>query len=403
MCDVLSTALGRLPDTSRRRFLQGAGLLAASGTLAVSGMPAASANPVAAARGKNQFRTRIVLLGTSGGPPMVSTKRYGVSTAVVYKDRVYLVDLGLGSQMRLLEAGLGAEGFGGRAFSRVRGIFFTHLHSDHIAEWPAAYAVGSMNRIGLENPEPIHVFGPGDRGSLPRVFPPGREEPDLYNPENPTPGTVAMTGYLQQAFASDFNDRARDSNFDRPETTFSIHDIDLTGIWDVDSEGIPPRLSAPIQVWRDGEVTVSTTLVDHRPTAPAFAYRFDTPDGSVVISGDTGVSENLIDLARECDYLVHEVIDPQFAEDLAATLPPEIGPAVREHLLKSHTSIDQVGRDVAEVAGAKHLVLTHLVPGDTPVSRWRKASRGYSGRLTVGADLMSLGAGSPGGSRESSS
>ena len=62
-------------------------------------------------------------------------------------------------------------------------------------------------------------------------------------------------------------------------------------------------------MWSDGEVQVTATLVDHHPTAPAFAYRIDTPDGSVTVSGDTTVSQNLIDLAKDTDYLVHEVID----------------------------------------------------------------------------------------------
>jgi ribonuclease BN (tRNA processing enzyme) len=113
----------------------------------------------------------------------------------------------------------------------------------------------------------------------------------------------------------------------------------------------------------------------------------------VVISGDTCVSQNLIDLAQDCDYLVHEVIDPKFAEDLAASLPPAIGGPLKEHLLASHTSIEQVGRDVAEPAGAKNLVLSHLVPPNNPVARWRKAQKGYTGKLIVGEDLMELGVG----------
>ena len=135
---------------------------------------------------------------------------------------------------------------------------------------------------------------------------------------------------------------------------------------------------------------MSATLVDHHPTAPAFGFRFDTPDGSVTISGDTGVSQNLIDLAQGTDYLVHEVIDPAWVERLTATLPPEVGGPLGEHLLESHTTIEQVGRDVAEKAGVKNLVLTHLLPGDNPKGRWQPARHGYSGRLVVGEDLMEL-------------
>lgn len=395
MCDVIGKALTQVPAASRRNFLRGAGAVAVAGGLVGATGPAATA---AAPGGKGssgqRHRTRVVLLGTAGGPAVLSGDRYGVSTAVVYEDRAYVVDLGHGSHMRLHGAGLGEEdALGGTSLAKVRGIFFTHLHSDHIVEWPAVYATGPLNVMGPTFTDPIQVFGPGDRGTMVRVFPPGRPAPEVYNPSDPTPGIEGMTGYLRQAFAADFNDRARDSNFVGPDAIFDVHDIDLTGVWDVDPEGIPPRLTTPISVWQDGDVTVTATLVDHHPTAPAFAYRFDTPDGSVVVSGDTGVSENLIDLANGCDYLVHEVIDVQYVEDLTATMPPEIGGPLKEHLLVSHTSTEQVGRDVAEVAGAKNLVLNHFVPGNNPVHRWRQAQKGYSGNLIVGEDLMQLGVG----------
>lgn len=152
---------------------------------------------------------------------------------------------------------------------------------------------------------------------------------------------------------------------------------------------MPPALDAPIPVWTDGDVRITATLVDHHPMAPAFAFRFDTPDGSIVISGDTRPSDNLIALARDTDVLIHEVIDPAFADLLAARLPPDQAGPVRTHLLHSHTTIEQVGA-VAEAARAKTLVLTHLVPSDNPVERWEAAAEGFAGRLIVGADLMNI-------------
>jgi ribonuclease BN (tRNA processing enzyme) len=392
MCDdAITKAVNQVSPASRRGFLRAAGVAAVAGGLVSMTEATATAAPTGKVNKGSKHRTRVVLLGTAGGPALMSENRYGVSTAVVYEDKVYLVDLGHGAQMRLIQAGLGAEALGGTSMANVRGIFFTHLHSDHVVEWPAVYATTDMNISGRSSKDPIRVFGPGDRGSLVRVFPPGRPEPELYNPEDPTPGIAGMTEYLRKAFAADFNDRARDSNNVNPDRTFEVNDIDISPYWAATPEGIPPRLEAPIQVWKDGDVTVTATLVDHRPTAPVFAYRFDTPDGSVVISGDTCVSQNLIDLAQDCDYLVHEVIDPQFAEDLAASLPPAVGGPLKEHLLASHTSIEQVGRDVAEPAGAKNLVLSHLVPPNNPAARWRKAQKGYSGKLIVGEDLMEFG------------
>ncbi|WP_228395346.1 MBL fold metallo-hydrolase [Modestobacter roseus] len=382
-----------LPESSRRRFLQALGVTAAAGGMVAAGLGSAQAAPRGRGHRPVRNRTRLVLLGTAGGPVHQSHDHYGVSTAVVYEDRVYVVDLGLGAYRRLIESGLSPLGTGAASLSQVRGIFFTHLHSDHTTDWPAVYATGPMNAVGRPQGSVIEVFGPGDRGTLPRVFPPGRAVPEVVNPEQPTAGISGMTGYLRQAFSQDFNDRTRDSNFPGPESLFHVQDIDLTGIWDVDPAGTPPRLDRPIEVWQDGDVRITATLVDHHPTAPAFAYRFDTPDGSVVVSGDTTVSANLIDLARDTDYLVHEVIDPAYVDQIVASLPPAIGGPLREHLIAAHTTIEQVGRDVAEPAGARNLVLNHLVPADSSRRRWAAAQHGYSGRLIVGEDLLQLGIG----------
>lgn len=388
MCDFISRAAGEVASGSnRRRFLQSlgaAGSALALGTAAACATPRRSTEPVA--------RTRIVPLGTAGGPTLLDPARAGVSTAIVHADRIYLVDLGLGAYQRLVQSRIARGLANGDLLENVRGIFFTHLHSDHVADWPALYVTGVSNAIGRTAP-PIQVWGPGVRPTLPRVFPPGRPQPPMFEPGDPGPGTVGMTSHLRQAFATDLNDRSRDSALAGPDTLFEVHDIDLAGIWTPDPEGEPPRLSAPIHIWQDDDVTITATLVDHHPTAPAFAYRFDTPDGSIVISGDTTVSKNLIDLAHDTDYLVHEVIDAQFAEQVVAHLPPDKAAPIRAHLLSAHTTIEQVGAQVAQAARAHNLVLTHLVPANNPIARWKLAQQGYSGRLVIGNDLDALNVG----------
>lgn len=400
MCDILNNLPASIADApDRRRFLQILG-----GTTAASVLTAGTAsadseprpNPATGPRG----RTQIIPLGTAGGPTILDPARAGTSTAIVYQDQVYLVDLGLGAYRRLIQSGISPELTSvGNALGNVRGIFFTHLHSDHVADWPGLYWTAGSNSVGRTAP-PIQVFGPGPRHSLPRVFPPGRPTPPVIGPADATPGTVEMTAYLRQAFAADLNDRARDGSAPDPAALFQIRDIDLSAIWTPDPNGTPPRLTSPIPVWRDGDVTVTATLVDHHPTAPAFAYRFDTPDGSIVVSGDTTVSPNLIDLARDADHLVHEVIDPAFVDRLVAALPPAQAGPMRAHLLGSHTTIEQVGAEVAEPAGVGELILTHLVPANNPVERWYRARRGYSGRVTVAADLRPIVVGPPGGGRD---
>ena len=392
MCDVVSRVAGdpSVPEASRRAFLKVLGVTAAAGGVVAAGMGTARAEGAPSSGRGVSGRTRLVLLGTAGGPTLTQSQRSGVSTAVAYGDRVYVVDLGLGAMLRLRQSSLTPQDSTASTFTRVRGIFFTHLHSDHVTDWPAVYATGAMNATGRPAGTPIEVWGPGDRGSLPPFRGRPGTEPAVYNPAQPTPGTAAMTAYLTQAWAADFNDRARDSGFPGPQSLFAVHDVPAPV--PTPPSGVPPRIS-PFPVWQDGEVTVTATLVDHRPTAPAFGFRFDTPDGSIVVSGDTGVSENLVELAQGADYLVHEVIDPDWIDRLVATLPATIGEPLRAHLLESHTAIDRVGRDVAEPAGVRNLVLTHLVPAENPEGRWRQAARGYSGRLVVGRDLLELAVG----------
>ena len=388
MCDELSRVAAdpAVPEANRRQFLKVLGATAAAGVVVAGG--ARPARAATTGSGRKSGRTRLVLLGTAGGPAFLDGDRFGVSTAIAYGDQVYVVDLGQGALLRLRQSGLAGATGAANTWTNVRGLFFTHMHSDHLADWPAAWATGAINAVGRSGP-PIQVVGPGNRGTLPRVFPPGKPAPAVVAPEDPTPGITRMTEHLTRAWANDFNDRARDSGFPGPASLFAVRDLDPAG-WVPDPEGRPPRLTAPIPVWTDGDVRVTATLVDHHPTAPAFAFRFDTPDGSITVSGDTAVSENLIDLARGTDYLVHEVIDPAFADRLAATLPAEQGVALKAHLLGAHTTIEQVGRDVAEKAGAKALVLTHQVPGNNPKRVWKAAQQGYSGRLVVGEDLMEL-------------
>ena len=106
---------------------------------------------------------------------------------------------------------------------------------------------------------------------------------------------------------------------------------------------------------------VTACLVPHGPIKPAFAYRFDTAGRSIVISGDTGYSEALIDLARGADVLVHEAIYLPAIDRLLAKNPNAA--TLRSHLIEGHTTPEDAGR-VATAAGVRHLVLSHLVPGD---------------------------------------
>jgi ribonuclease BN (tRNA processing enzyme) len=377
---------------SRRTLLRNAGIATAAGVAAGGlGASPAAATPQAAPQAQGpKRRTRLVLLGTAGGPG-VYADRAGISSAIVVEDAVYLVDCGHSTPQRFAQAGLGTPSRpGNRPFEGLKGIFITHLHSDHTVEYPAFHITGMWN--GLDDPaKPVHVYGPGDRGGLPPVFG-NRPAPPVLFPSDPTPGTERLTTYLHQAYANDLNDRIRSSGGIDPAAVFLTHDIPLpAGIPSpVDENPMPPV--APFGVYEDDRVKVTATLVNHAPVFPSLAFRFDTEDGSVTFSGDTAPSDNLVRLAAGTDVLVHEVIDRAWAEALFPEPRTPAAEATLGHLLESHTVIEDVG-GVGERAGARKLVLNHMVPVTNPESRWMEAQQGFSGKLVVGRDLMELGLG----------
>lgn len=396
MCDVV----GQVHALTRRRLLQGAGVAVASGVAGAAAQPAVADGHLSrrqvARRGPGQrhsrqidrYRTRLVLLGTAGGPVWYG-HREGIGSAVAVNGDVYLVDCGEGVGQQYRRANFAP--FEGRQTLRgLRGIFLTHLHSDHCVDYFNMWLFSWFNGINL-NPRVVQAYGPANRGSLPPLFGP-EPAPPVQNPENPTPGTVEMTEYLIQAYAADINDRMRDNRQPALQTRFQAHDIPLPSTIVANANTNPAPDMDPIDVYEDENVRVRAILVLHPPTFPSFAYRFDSADGSIVFSGDTTVTPNLVKLARGADVLVHEVIDRAWVESRFEPPLDPVEQASINHLLSSHTTIEQVG-DVAERAGVGTLVLNHLVPADNPRRRWLKAKKGFSGRLIVGEDLMQIGVG----------
>src|SRR5689334_5371944 len=82
-------------------------------------------------------------------------------------------------------------------FSNVRALFLTHLHSDHVVDYPNLLLYGWLS--GLDRAaSPLKVFGPGRRGEMEPVFSLRANSADIpmvVNPKNPTPGTRDMTEY----------------------------------------------------------------------------------------------------------------------------------------------------------------------------------------------------------------
>ena len=286
---------------------------------AMSGViPAAPAQESAA-------EMQLLLLGT--GYPRPDPERAGPSTAIVVGEKYYIVDAGRGVLMRLAATDL--------KLGKVRAVFLTHLHSDHIEGLPDLFAT-------------TWIFG--------------RAAPlDVYGPL----GVREMSDALERFFAADIHIR-RDLVEMLPAAGATIHSHTIT-------EGF---------VYRDADVRVTAFKVDHRPVEPAFGYRFDGHGHSIVISGDTRPSENLIRYAKGADILVHE-----------AYLPEEFDrrdtPAVAARLKHYHTSADEVG-EVAQAAGVKVLVLSHLIPGNADQEFLSRASKHFTGKIIIGHDLMRI-------------
>jgi len=193
---------------------------------------------------------------------------------------------------------------------------------------------------------------------------------DAYGP----PGTEAMLRAFFDYMRIDVDTRIADEGRPDLRRLVNAHDV-----------------ATPGAVLETDEVTVRAARVRHPQIEHALAYRFDARDRSIVISGDTAYSPELVALARGADVLVHEVLYPPGVEALAARYPN--ASRLRDHLLASHSSPADVGK-VAAAADVKTLVLSHFVPGDDPSitdAQWAEGVRKhFRGTVIVGRDLMEI-------------
>jgi ribonuclease BN (tRNA processing enzyme) len=280
--------------------------------------------------------TRVILLGTRGGPRIGASGRSNPSTLVLINDLPYVIDCGYGTSRQLLAAGV--------PHNRLRYIFITHHHSDHNLEYGTLFYNAWVTGL----PARIDAYGPT--------------------------GLEQMTRDFFSYMKSDIDVRIEDEGRSDPRKLILAHDISKPGV-----------------VLQNDDVKVSAVLVRHPLVRQAYAYRFDAKDRSVVISGDTTYAPELAEFAKGADVLVHEVMYLPGIETLIRRLPNAT--SLRKHLLESHTVPEDVGR-IAARAGVKTLVLSHLVPGDdTSITdeQWAEGVRKhFSGRIIVGKDLMEV-------------
>lgn len=273
-------------------------------------------------------RSRLILLGTAGGPTPKKTAS-APAQIIVVGERGYLVDCGNGVARQMMLAGV---------FRTLRHVFITHHHSDHNAD----YGTLLLLEWGDQLKTPVDTWGP--------------------------PPLARMTKSFLEMSAADIDVRMRDEG--RPPLAPLIH---------------PHELHRGGRVMKDDLVTVTCAVVAHPLVPLALAYRFDCPDRSIVISGDTAPSDAVVDLAKGADVLVHEALWLPGA-------PGAPGSALRTHIMNSHTPVEDAGR-IAATAGVKTLVLSHIVPTDSapPDDQLIAAARThFAGRIVVGKDLLEL-------------
>ncbi|PRA04768.1 MBL fold metallo-hydrolase [Arthrobacter sp. MYb229] len=377
-------------------MLASLGLGAAAAGLGAMAGPARATDPARREFGPapaGSSNTRLVLLGTSGGPPYwPGGSREGISTALVVGDRYYIIDAGHGvmGQLRKARLGINYETDMDGPLDALGGIFLTHLHSDHVADLNNILSEGIFN--GLQHVEKkVPIWGPGNRGELPELFG-GGKAPKPLNPRNPTPGTKQMTDLLVQAFATDFNDRLFDNRKPRPDELWEAFDVPVPKEYMKNPNSDPCPAMEPFDFFEDDRIKVSAILANHAPVFPSLAYRFETEEGSVVFSGDTGLTPNITTLAQGADVLVHEVLDKTWPESLFPQPRSDAQEGLYQHLIQAHTLIEDVGK-VAQAANVGTLVLSHLVPGNRPDEVWARCAEDFDGKLVIGRDLDVIGVG----------
>ncbi|MGN6413140.1 MBL fold metallo-hydrolase [Flexivirga sp.] len=351
----------------RRSMLAGA---AATPALMTLGAASASAKPR-----KEPAHLELVLLGTKAGPP-IDPLRTGIASALVVDGATYVIDCGRSAATQYLRAGL--------TFKSLKGIFVTHLHADHVADYYNFFLLaGSVpNQEGDSLPGPVPVYGPGPAGGLPPTF--GGGTSPTINPAAPTPGIAQLTDDCHDAYAYSTNVFLRDMGIRDIRTLADVHEIAVPASVGATFQHTAPPMP-PFVVMQDENVRVSAILVPHGPVFPAFAFRFDTKYGSVTFSGDTTYTPNIPRLAHGTDVLVHEAINVRGWSNGT--------PVFVDHLLQSHVEVQEVG-PIAQASRAKHLVLSHISDlrgNPLPAAQWRKWARaGYDGPVTIGEDLQRI-------------
>jgi ribonuclease Z len=317
----------------------------------------------------------VTLTGTEGGPQSFNGLA-GAGTLVRYGDNSndcgamnLQFDAGRGTTMRLSQLGVGPQ--------QLNAVFFTHMHDDHTQ--------GFADLVQLR-----WFYGTGPKFDAVCSS-------DIVSPQGFTVSCRKFVIHVADAFIQSGEIAQRHSEV-AERTAGGPADLINTITFDAKDE--------PQEVWSSGDVRVSAIRSTH--ISGHVSYRVDTPAGSVVIGGDAGndvispprassTSDQVEKLAKGADIIVHSTIHP--------IMGPDKGSGFFPYAYYRQSSASDLGA-MAKRAGAKHLMLTHLIPPigadrqepfkvpGKPLTEadYRKAAQdgGFTGNIIVGTDLASL-------------
>ena len=272
---------------------------------------------------------RVVLLGT--GTPIPDPERGGPSLAIVVNGSSYMFDAGPGVVRRAVAAAT-RDSIPALRVANLRYVFLTHLHSDHTLGLPDIMLTPAV----MHRKAPLHVYGPV--------------------------GTKAMVAGILRAYREDIDLRIHGlERGDSAAYRMLVHEV------------------TPGLVYRDSNVTITAFRVPHGSWRSALGYRIDARGRSIVISGDTGPTEAIVDACHGCDVLVHEVYSKKGFDRLDS--------ASRRYHSTFHTSALELG-DLATRAKPKLLLLTHILFfGETADEILAEVRSRYAGQVIAGVDL----------------
>lgn len=274
---------------------------------------------------------QLTLLGT--GCPAVHAERYGPAQIVRHGDMTLLVDCGSGVTQRMAQAGISGRD--------IDAVLLTHMHSDHVVD--LFQLVISSWHQGRDRP--MRVFGPQ--------------------------GTYAYVDGVVSLWQSEMERRIE---HERRPSAVALQ----TEVTEIN----------PGETVEFGAMRMRAVEVDHKPVRHAYGYVFETDQAKLMISGDTRPCDALTEAARGADLLLHEVFVHREMKPVEGRRTAE----TIEQVASYHTLSSDVGK-VAAKAGVKWLALTHFVPPDCDTDALREeVSMDFSGKLTMGEDLMTLDA-----------